>query len=180
MMVSICNRVYFQEPMGLPLQYWTPNWGSEKVAASGSMLQKAGVSSLLTMGVRMSLCIRSVMVSCSVHRTALSPVPLPNESVFGNGQFVHLFIYLPVYLFSVQLFIYHLLFCQFVYLFNYYLFRLIYLSAYLFSQLVIFIFTYLYNIYKEPTWCNLAVCLLVTARILYMFRTLFASILRST
>jgi hypothetical protein len=37
-----------------------------------------------------------------------------------------------------------------------------------------------YNIYKEPTWCNLAVCLLVTAIILYMFRTLFASILRST
>ena len=36
------------------------------------------------------------------------------------------------------------------------------------------------NIYKEPTWCNLAVCLLVTAIILYMFRTLFASILRST
>jgi hypothetical protein len=27
-------------------------------------------------------------------------------------------------------------------------------------------------IYKEPTWCNLAVCLLVTAIILYMFRTL--------
>ena len=38
----------------------------------------------------------------------------------------------------------------------------------------------LYNIYKGPTWCNLAVCLLVTAIILYMFRTLFASILRST
>jgi hypothetical protein len=36
------------------------------------------------------------------------------------------------------------------------------------------------NICKEPTWCNLAVCLLVTAIILYMFRTLFASILRST
>ena len=36
------------------------------------------------------------------------------------------------------------------------------------------------NIYKKPTWCNLAVCLLVTAIILYMFRTLFASILRST
>jgi hypothetical protein len=35
-------------------------------------------------------------------------------------------------------------------------------------------------IYKEPTWCNLAVCLLVTAIILYMFRTLFASIPRST
>ena len=36
-----------------------------------------------------------------------------------------------------------------------------------------------YNIYKdihkEPTWCNLAVCLLVTAILLYMFRTLFAS-----
>ena len=26
------------------------------------------------------------------------------------------------------------------------------------------------NIYKEPTWCNLAVCLLVTAIMLYMFR----------
>ena len=38
---------------------------------------------------------------------------------------------------------------------------------------------YIY-IYKEPTWCNLAVCLLVTAIILYMFRTLSASILRST
>jgi hypothetical protein len=36
------------------------------------------------------------------------------------------------------------------------------------------------NIYKEPTWCNLAVCLLVTAILLYMFRTLSASILRST
>jgi hypothetical protein len=35
-------------------------------------------------------------------------------------------------------------------------------------------------IYKEPTWCNLAVCLLLTAIILYTFRTLFASILRST
>jgi hypothetical protein len=35
-------------------------------------------------------------------------------------------------------------------------------------------------LYKEPTWCNLAVCLLLTAIILYMFRTLFASILRST
>jgi hypothetical protein len=35
-------------------------------------------------------------------------------------------------------------------------------------------------IYKEPTWCNLAVCLLLTAIILYMFRTLFASIFRST
>jgi hypothetical protein len=35
-------------------------------------------------------------------------------------------------------------------------------------------------IYKEPTWCNLAVCLLLTAIILYMFRTLFASILRRT
>ena len=35
-------------------------------------------------------------------------------------------------------------------------------------------------IYKEPTWCNLAVCLLVTAVILYMFRTLFAPILRNT
>ena len=34
-----------------------------------------------------------------------------------------------------------------------------------------------HNIYKEPTWCNLAVCLLATAIILYMFRTLFASIL---
>jgi hypothetical protein len=40
--------------------------------------------------------------------------------------------------------------------------------------------TVLGRIYKEPTWCNLAVCLLVTAIILYMFRTLFASILRST
>jgi hypothetical protein len=38
---------------------------------------------------------------------------------------------------------------------------------------------YIY-IYKEPTWCNLAVCLLLTEIILYMFRTLFASILRST
>jgi len=28
------------------------------------------------------------------------------------------------------------------------------------------------NIYKEPTRCNLAVCLLITAIILYMFRTL--------
>ena len=36
------------------------------------------------------------------------------------------------------------------------------------------------NIYKEPTWYNLAVCLLVTAIMLYVFRTLFASILRST
>jgi hypothetical protein len=36
------------------------------------------------------------------------------------------------------------------------------------------------NVYEEPTWWNLAVCLLVTAIILYMFRTLFASILRST
>jgi hypothetical protein len=36
------------------------------------------------------------------------------------------------------------------------------------------------RIYKEPTWRNLAVCLLVTAIILYMFLTLFASILRST
>ena len=36
------------------------------------------------------------------------------------------------------------------------------------------------NIRKEPTWCNLAVCLLITAILLYMFRTLFASILRST
>ena len=36
------------------------------------------------------------------------------------------------------------------------------------------------NVYKEATWCNLAVCLLVTAIIPYMFRTLFASILRST
>ena len=35
------------------------------------------------------------------------------------------------------------------------------------------------NIYKEPTRCNLAVYLLVTAIMLYMFRTLFASILRS-
>ena len=35
-------------------------------------------------------------------------------------------------------------------------------------------------IYKEPTWCNLTVCLLVTAILLYMFQTLFASILRST
>jgi hypothetical protein len=84
--------------MGLLLQYWTPNWGSEKVAASGSMSQKAGVSSLQTMGVRMSSCIRSVMASCSVHRTSLSQVPLPNESVFGNGQFVRLFIYLFAYL----------------------------------------------------------------------------------
>ena len=33
------------------------------------------------------------------------------------------------------------------------------------------------HIYKELTWCNLAVCLLVTAIILYVFRTLFASIL---
>ena len=64
--------VCLQEPMGLPMQYWTANWASERGAASGSMLQKVGVSSLLTMGVRMSLCIRSVMVSCSVHRTALS------------------------------------------------------------------------------------------------------------
>jgi len=38
----------------------------------------------------------------------------------------------------------------------------------------------LHNIYKEPTWCNLAVYLLVTAIMLYMFRTLFASILKST
>ena len=37
-----------------------------------------------------------------------------------------------------------------------------------------------FNIYKKPTSCNFAVCLLVTAMILYMFRTLFASILRST
>ena len=29
------------------------------------------------------------------------------------------------------------------------------------------------TIYKEPTWCNLAVCLLVTAIMLYTFRTLF-------
>ena len=36
------------------------------------------------------------------------------------------------------------------------------------------------SIYKEPTWCNLTVCLLVTAIILYMFRTPLASILRST
>jgi hypothetical protein len=36
------------------------------------------------------------------------------------------------------------------------------------------------NIYKEPTWCNLAVCLLITAITLYMFRTLIASIFRST
>ena len=36
------------------------------------------------------------------------------------------------------------------------------------------------NIYNKPTWRNLAVCLLVTAIMLYMFRTLFASILRST
>ena len=36
------------------------------------------------------------------------------------------------------------------------------------------------SICKEPMWCNLAVCLLVTAIILYMFRTLFASILRIT
>jgi hypothetical protein len=35
-------------------------------------------------------------------------------------------------------------------------------------------------IYKEPMWCNLAVCLLLTAIVLYMFWTLFASILRST
>ena len=33
---------------------------------------------------------------------------------------------------------------------------------------------------KEPTWCNLALCLFVTAILLYMFRTLFASIFRST
>jgi len=39
---------------------------------------------------------------------------------------------------------------------------------------------YYINICKEPTRCNLAVCLLVTAILLYMFRTLFASILRST
>jgi hypothetical protein len=37
---------------------------------------------------------------------------------------------------------------------------------------------YIY-IHKEPTWYNLAVCLLLTAIKLYMFRTLFASILRS-
>ena len=42
-----------------------------------------------------------------------------------------------------------------------------------------YIYIYIY-IYKELTWCNLAVCLLVTAIILYMFRMLFASILRST
>jgi hypothetical protein len=35
-------------------------------------------------------------------------------------------------------------------------------------------------VYKEPTRCSLAVCLLVTAILLYMFRTLSASILRST
>ena len=33
---------------------------------------------------------------------------------------------------------------------------------------------------KEPTRCSLAVCLFVTAVLLYMFRTLFASIFRST
>jgi len=33
---------------------------------------------------------------------------------------------------------------------------------------------------KEPTWCSPAVCLLVIAILLYMFRMLFASILRST
>jgi hypothetical protein len=41
------------------------------------------------------------------------------------------------------------------------------------------ILIYIY-IYKEPTWCSLAVCLLLTEIILYMFRTLFASIFRST
>jgi hypothetical protein len=35
-------------------------------------------------------------------------------------------------------------------------------------------------LYKGPTRCNLTVCLLVTARLLYMFRTLSASIIRST
>ena len=44
---------------------------------------------------------------------------------------------------------------------------------------IISLYIYIY-IYKERTWCNLAVCLLVTAILLYMFRTLFASIIRST
>ena len=47
------------------------------------------------------------------------------------------------------------------------------------SDIYIYIYIYIY-IFKEPTWCNLAVCLLVTAIILYMFRKLLASILRST
>ena len=33
---------------------------------------------------------------------------------------------------------------------------------------------------KKPTWCSLAVCLLATAKLLYMFRSLFESIFRST
>ena len=36
------------------------------------------------------------------------------------------------------------------------------------------------HIYKEPTLCNLTVCLLVAAILLYMFRTLSVFILRIT
>jgi hypothetical protein len=58
--------------MGLPLQYQRPNWGSAEAGASGSTLRKAGVSLLLMMGVRMSLCTRSVVGSCSVRNIASS------------------------------------------------------------------------------------------------------------
>jgi hypothetical protein len=55
-----------------------------------------------------------------------------------------------------------------------------YTLRYLHVRQYLFVNKYRLIICKEPTWCNLAVCLLVTAIILYMFRTLFASILRST
>ena len=50
--------------------------------------------------------------------------------------------------------------------------RIDHASKQMFIYIYIYIYIYTY-IYKEPTWCNLAVRLLVTAIILYMFRTLF-------